>query len=73
MRVLFCSDPLNVRLPDAAFADEASAVECIGVEHALIQFERLLEGDGAGAVRRVPPSDGERSAFCSAIRARWQG
>lgn len=52
--IVFCSDPLEARKPDEAFAREASAAEKVGFVHELIDFEALtLEHDCRRAVRRV--------------------
>lgn len=39
--ILFCSDPLEPRRPDEAFAVEAEASEKLGFSHQLIDFEAL--------------------------------
>jgi hypothetical protein len=54
MRVLFSGDPLNPRLPDMSYEDEAAAVKALGIDYSLINFEALVnENDPMGAVRRV--------------------
>lgn len=52
--IIFCSDPLEPREPDQAFAREAIAVKHLGLMFELIDFETLtLEHDSQRAVRRV--------------------
>lgn len=59
MRLIFCSDPLDPRKPDAAYEAEVAAAQRLRLEYALISFECLVnESDPLRAVRRVP----ERSA-----------
>lgn len=56
MLLLYCVDPLMRGQPDTAFAAEADAAERLGLSHALINFEALVdESDPARAVRAVPP------------------
>jgi hypothetical protein len=56
--IVFCSDPLEPRQPDQAFAREAVAAEQVGLVFELIDFEALaLEHDCARAVRRVRPRE----------------
>lgn len=53
--VVYCSDPLEPRQPDQAFAAEANAAERLHLDRALIDFETLVyENDARAAVRRVP-------------------
>jgi hypothetical protein len=54
MKIIFCSDPLEPKLPDAAFRMEVDAAARNGFESAFIDFELLVNaGDPSGAVRRV--------------------
>lgn len=54
--IVFCSDPLKPRDPDAAFAREAAAAEQLGLAYELIDFEALvLENDCQRAARQVQP------------------
>ncbi|MFD6888598.1 ATP-grasp domain-containing protein [Streptomyces sp. NPDC059957] len=57
--VLYCSDPLNERRPDAHFAEEARAVRAAGGDIGLIDHDALLAGDAGRAVARVPSGAGE--------------
>lgn len=63
MRLIFCSDPLNPRQPDSAYAQEVAA-ERLGLDYSLINFEGLAE-DAEAAVRRVAPApeDGEIGVY----------
>jgi hypothetical protein len=63
MRIVFCSDPLAPREPDAAFAGEAEAVRDLGHPIGLVDFEALAAGDARAAVRRVPESPGEVAIY----------
>ncbi|MEO7328130.1 MAG: ATP-grasp domain-containing protein [Minicystis sp.] len=63
MRFLFCSDPLNPRHPDGAFASEADAASALGLEIGLVDFEALVAGDARAAVRRVPEAQGEVAVY----------
>lgn len=55
MLLLFCSDPLDLRQPDEAFASEAQAARACGWEVGLIHFETLVIGQPLSQVlRRVP-------------------
>lgn len=66
--IVFCSDPLEPREPDQAFAAEASAARHLGLDSALIDFETLVyENDTAAAVRRVVP----RAEPTTAIYRGW--
>ncbi len=60
MRLLFSSDPMNPRRPDADYADESAAAQRIGLDFSLVRFEALVdEQDAEGAVRRVAPASEE--------------
>lgn len=66
--IVFCSDPLEPRQPDQAFAAEVSAALRLGLDSALIDFEALVnENDAAAAVRRVAP----RAKSTTAIYRGW--
>ena len=53
--LLFCCDPLNSRNPDPSFEREVAAAQRHGLDHALVDFEALVnEQSPEGAVRRVP-------------------
>jgi len=55
MKLIFCSDPLDVRRPDPAYEAEITAAEGLGIEYACVSFEALIyERDPAKAVGRVP-------------------
>ncbi len=54
LRVLFCSDPINPREPDAAFAKEVEAVRAAGLKLCLVDHDALDRShDAAKAVKRV--------------------
>ena len=60
MRLLFSSDPMNPRRPDADYADETAAAQRSGLDFSLVRFEALVdEQDAEGAVRRVAPASEE--------------
>ena len=55
MKLIFCSDPLQVRTPDPAFAAEVVATETVGLEYALVNYEALVnDQDPVRALQRVP-------------------
>src|SRR5947208_3408545 len=55
MKLLFCSDPLNPRQPDAAYQPEVAAAERLGIPFALVDHDALVhENDPVKAVRRMP-------------------
>ena len=57
MRLIFCSDPLDPKVPDPMYAREVEAARSLDITHSLIHFEALLyEQDAQKAVRRVEPS-----------------
>ncbi|MCP3754467.1 ATP-grasp domain-containing protein [Streptomyces sp. TBY4] len=56
--VLYCSDPLNGRRPDAHFAEEARAVRAAGGGIGLIDHDALLAGETGRAVAAVPAGAG---------------
>lgn len=51
--LLFCSDPLSARQPDADYAAEWKAARLAGFQTALIDFEALNAEDAPAAVARV--------------------
>jgi hypothetical protein len=54
MRLIFCSDPLDLRKPDPMYEAEVSAAEGLGLEYALVSYEALVnDNDPLKAVRRV--------------------
>ena len=54
MRILFCSDPLDKRQADSAYAAEASAAKEAGFDIGLVNFEALVyENDARQAVRAI--------------------
>jgi hypothetical protein len=58
MRILFCSDPLQPRRPDSAYAAEVAAAEARGIGYDLVDYEALVyESDPSRAVRRVPEQE----------------
>lgn len=62
--LIFCSDPLNPRQVDSAFDREAAAVQRLGLDFALVDFE-VLVNDAAPdqAVRRIPQQPNLRLAI----------
>ena len=55
MNIVFCSDDFERRKPDQAYEAEVAAVERVGGQYSLINFEALVnDGDAVKAVRRVP-------------------
>lgn len=63
MIIVFCSDPLDPRLPDQAYEAEVSAVEHLGIEYTLVSYEALVyEGDASTATRRVRECTGPELA-----------
>ena len=66
--ILFCSDPLDPRRTDQAFADEADAAERLGIQAALIDFDMLVnEQNAAAGVRRIS----RRSELATGIYRGW--
>ena len=59
MRLLFSSDPMNPRRPDADYADEVAAAPRIGLDFSLVRFEAL--GD-------VQDTEVECFLYCHRIR-----
>ncbi|WP_041243779.1 ATP-grasp domain-containing protein [Gloeobacter kilaueensis] len=53
MHLLFCSDPLTPNRPDPAWEDEVQAASQAGLSWSVLNFEALLEGNPARAIRRV--------------------
>jgi hypothetical protein len=57
LRLLFCSDPINPREPDTAFAKEADAARACGLKQRLIDHDALDRShDAAKATKRVRES-----------------
>ena len=63
MKIIFCTDPLNPSYPDEMYRAEARAAEAAGFEYALVDFDRLVSGDAAQAVRRVPAGNREYALY----------
>lgn len=57
MRLLFCCEPFKSGQPDPDYAREVSAAEETGLAWDLIDFEALVEGNVARALRRVDAVD----------------
>lgn len=57
MRLLFCASPLRSTDVDPDYAGEWNAVVDAGFDRSLIDFEALLAGDPASAIRRVVAAD----------------
>jgi hypothetical protein len=54
LRLLFCSDPINPREPDTAFANEVEAARALGLKLCLIDHDALDRfRDAARAIRLV--------------------
>jgi hypothetical protein len=54
LQIIFCADMLDEKNPDSAYKEEVNAVNSLGVEFSLINFEALIyEGNVSKAVRRV--------------------
>lgn len=54
MIVVFCSDPLDERLPDSVYEAEVEAAQESGFDHALISFEPIVYEDNPNrATRRI--------------------
>lgn len=68
MNIIFCSDDLDRRKPDEAYAAEVAALERVGGQYFLVNFDALVnDGDTVKAVRRVP----EQAAPALAIYRGW--
>jgi hypothetical protein len=63
MRLLFCSDPLTPNQPDFAWQAEVDAAKDAGFAISLIDFEALLDGNPARAVRKVAPAEVSETAL----------
>jgi hypothetical protein len=63
MRLLFCSDPLTPNQPDFAWQSEVDAAKDAEFTYSLIDFEALLDGNLARAVRRVAPAEVSETAM----------
>ena len=59
MKLIFCSDPLSPRQPDTEYKREVAAAEGLGLTHALIDYEALIDGDTLRATRRVSEQDSQ--------------
>lgn len=58
MKFIYCSDPIEQRLPDADFEAEAAEAIAVGAECFLVSYEALVnEADPIRSVRRVPKQD----------------
>lgn len=53
MRVLFCGDSLDPKVPEPEFVDQVAAARAAGFEVGLIDQDALVAGDLSGALRRV--------------------
>jgi hypothetical protein len=57
MRLIFCGDPLDPQVPDAAYIGEVAAANGLGIDYSLVNFEALVYDHNAPkAVRRVEES-----------------
>jgi hypothetical protein len=57
MRVIFCCEPFKPGQPDPDYAREVAAAEEAGLPWSLIDFEALVEGNVAQALRSVDSID----------------
>ena len=56
MLLIYCADPLHPRQPDSDYQEEITAAEAVGLAHALISYEALVDdGDAEVSVRRIAP------------------
>lgn len=60
VRLLYCSDPFDKRIPDSTFADEYAAVVTVGLPTALLDSE---EFDLGRSRSRPPLADNERALY----------
>jgi hypothetical protein len=68
MNMIFCSDDLDRRKPDEAYSAEVAAVDRVGAQSFLVNFDALVNnGDAVKAVRRVP----EQAEPCVAMYRGW--
>jgi hypothetical protein len=53
--IVYCSDPLNPRHPDADYRVEVAAAKTLGIPFGVVSYEALVnENDPIEAVRRIP-------------------
>jgi len=57
MRLLFCCEPFKLSQPDPDYAREVAAAEEAGLSWNLIDFEVLIAGNVAQALRRVESTE----------------
>jgi hypothetical protein len=68
MNIIFCSDDFERRKPDEVYTAEVAALERVGGQHFLVNYDALVnDGDAVKAVRRVP----EQAELCLAIYRGW--
>ncbi|MEF2278586.1 ATP-grasp domain-containing protein [Deinococcus sp. YIM 134068] len=60
--LLFPAEPFAGQIPDATYMPEVEETRRLGLDHALLDFEALLDGNPRRALRWVPPSDEPRLA-----------
>lgn len=64
MKFVFCSNPLNRREPDLDYQAEVRAVQKLGFEYILIDYEALVdENDAFKAVSLAPKSNSELGIY----------
>lgn len=64
MKIIFCADPLNARMPDPAYATEIAAARAVGATYALIDYEALVQEQAtARAIRLVQPASARTVAL----------
>jgi hypothetical protein len=56
LRVLFCAHPLERGTPDPVYDAEVAATCALGIDHALVRIEPLIQRDDAGAATRGVPA-----------------
>lgn len=58
MRVIFCASPLSIRQPDELYQHEVDAVQNLGLETSLLDFEALTqEANVQRVVRMISPGE----------------
>jgi hypothetical protein len=63
MMVIYCCDPLKPSRVDEDFAREARVASLLGLEHSLVDYEQIVAGRMAEAVRRVRVVSQDRAVY----------
>lgn len=63
MKFVFCANPLNRRSPDIDYQAEVDAVQKLGFEYFIINYEALVDDDSFQAVNRIPNQFGSDIAI----------